>query len=81
MNLSKDIINIIVKYIRFNSNIDFECKFLEKHIYKINWNYILENKNISLEYSDKIIWDLIYRSPFLLTNLSNIEKIKNIFDV
>lgn len=63
MKLSKNIIEIIVNYIGFNENIDFECKFLEKNLDNFKWSHISKNKYLPYsflkKYEDKIHFFMI----------------------
>jgi hypothetical protein len=40
--LSKDLINIIVNYVGFHKDLDFEIPLYEKHLNKVNWNELSE---------------------------------------
>src|SRR5579862_9373786 len=65
MNIN--IINIIVNYIGFNPNIQFECKFLEDNIDKLDFDIISNNKYIPYsflkKYEHKIVWNKFRFKP------------------
>jgi len=59
MKLNINLINIITNYVGFYKDLDFEVPFYEKHIKKINWEYICQNINVPESFYEKYIKKLI----------------------
>jgi hypothetical protein len=76
--ISKSIITIIVKYIGYNPNIEFECKFLEQHLDKLDWEQISKNGFIPYsflsKYQEKIIWRNLYYRQDMPLNLEHLNE-------
>ena len=51
--LNKDLINIIVNYVGFYKDLDFEIPFFEKHLDKVDWTRLSENSNIPVTFFEK----------------------------
>src|SRR5579872_6817432 len=73
--ISKNIINIIIKYI-YNNKFLYNCNFLEKHIDKLEWDQISLNQHIPFnflnKYQDKIHWNkLTYRPDIPIKFIEN----------
>jgi hypothetical protein len=72
--INKDLINIIVNYVGFYKDIDFEIPFYEKHLDKVDWIILSSNSNIPVtffeKHLDKVYWSmlLIYQLHFLRNN-------------
>ena len=55
MKLSLNIINIIIKYVGLNTNIDYQCPILENFLKEkdINYNKLMNNQYLPLSYIKK----------------------------
>src|SRR5277367_1912569 len=50
---SKDLINIIVNYVGYHKDLNFEIPFYEKHLDKVNWNGLSGNSNMPITFFEK----------------------------
>ena len=51
--INKDLINIIVNYVGFHKDLNFEIPFFEKHLDKVSWYNLSYNSNIPVTFFDK----------------------------
>jgi DNA mismatch repair protein MutH len=53
--INKDLITIIVNYVGFHKDLDFEISFFEKHLDKVNWVGLSGNSNIPVTFFEKYL--------------------------